>query len=400
MFTRLKKQYIICCNLFRKEDFVNQLMILAILLFTALFFRQVFLKIKLPTVLGYMIAGIFLGPSILNIIHGSHLISSMAELGVIVLMFIAGLECDLQLLKKYFKPSITIAFLGIILPVIGMYWIGQIMALSKIESLFVGIIFAATSVSISVAVLKELNKLKTQAGTTILGAAVADDILSILLLSIVISFAGIGDSDHQVNLYYLIASQIGFFLLICLLSFIIKKIPLDGLEKLKSIFPILSLAFLLLLSGIAELVQVSAITGAFFAGIIVSQTKYKDNLTNQIDQFGQLFFIPLFFINVGLSVKLDGIFDNSGLFILILIIAVLTKFIGAYSGARLFKFSRNNASQIGIGMISRGEVGLIIAEIGLKNQLISTEYYSTIIAVIIITTIITPILLRMVIKAK
>lgn len=379
---------------------MNQLLILAILLLTAICFRQLFLKIKLPTVLGYMCSGIFLGPSLLNVIHGSHLISSMAELGVIVLMFIAGLECDLKMLKKYFKPSITIAFLGIIFPVIGMYWMGQTLALSKIESLFIGIIFAATSVSISVAVLKELNKLKTQAGTTILGAAVADDILSILLLSIVISFTGIGDSNHQVNLYSLISYQISFFLLIWLLSFIIKKIPLVRLEKIKSIFPILALAFALLLSGLAELVQVSAITGAFFAGIIIGQTKFKEHLTDKIDQFGQLFLIPLFFINVGLSVKLDGIFDNSGLFILMLIIAVLTKFIGAYSGARLFKFSRNNASQIGIGMISRGEVGLIIAEIGFKNQLISAEYYSTIIAVIIITTIITPILLRMVIKKK
>lgn len=379
---------------------MNQLLILAILLLTAICFRQLFLKIKLPTVLGYMFSGIFLGPSLLNVIHGSHLISSMAELGVIVLMFIAGLECDLKMLKKYFKPSITIAFLGIVFPVIGMYWMGQTLALSKIESLFIGIIFAATSVSISVAVLKELHRLKTKAGTTILGAAVADDILSILLLSIVIASTGIGDSNHQINLYYLISYQIGFFLLVWLLTFIAQKLSFNGLEKIKPKLPILALVFALLLSGVAELVQVSAITGAFFAGIIISQTKYKESLTNQIDQFGQLFLIPLFFINVGLSVKLDGIFDNIGLFILMLIIAVLTKFIGAYSGARLFKLSRNNASKIGIGMISRGEVGLIIAEIGLKNQLISTEYYSTIIAVIIITTIITPILLRVIIKSK
>ena len=151
----------------------------------------------------------------------------------------------------------------------------------------------------------------------------------------------------------------------------------------------------------AEHVKISAITGAFFAGILIGQTNYKESVNSQMNQFGNLLFIPIFFVNVGLNMNISGIVENASLFIVLSIAAVITKFLGAYLGSRFFKFTRLSATEIGVGMISRGEVGLIIAELGLKNNIISDNYYSTIIAVIIFTTILAPILLKpIVLKIK
>ena len=350
-----------------------------------------FAKINLPSVVGQLVAGIIIGPAILNIVKPTSLISSLAELGVILLMFISGLESDLNLLKKYFKPSIIVAILGIVFPVIGIFYTSKLFRLSNVESLFIGVIFAATSVSISVAVLKSMKALNTESGITILGAAVADDIISILLLSIVITFTGIDSSQGSSNIIILILMQIGFFILIWFLFILVKKIKIAINTKLA---PTLGLILCLLLSSLAEHVQISAITGAFFAGILVGKTKYKESINQHMNQFGNLLFIPVFFVNVGLNMNIKGIIENISLFLSLSIIAVITKFFGAYLGSRFFKFSRLSATEISVGMISRGEVGLIIAEIGLKNNVISDNYYSTIIAAIIFTTIISPLLLK------
>lgn len=377
---------------------MNYILSIPIILLSALIMGTLFAKINLPSVVGQLVAGIIIGPAILNIVKPTSLISSLAELGVILLMFIAGLESDLNLLKKYFKPSIIVAILGIVFPVIGIFYTSKLFHLSNVESLFIGVIFSATSVSISVAVLKSMKALNTESGVTILGAAVADDIISILLLSIVITFTGIDSSQGSSNIIILILMQIGFFILIWFLFILVKKIKIAINTKLA---PTLGLILCLLLSSLAEYVQISAITGAFFAGILVGKTKYKESINQHMNQFGNLLFIPVFFVNVGLNMNIKGIIENISLFLSLSIIAVITKFLGAYLGSRFFKFSRLSATEIGVGMISRGEVGLIIAEIGLKNNIISDNYYSTIIAVIIFTTILAPILLKpIVLKIK
>ncbi len=377
---------------------MDYILSVSIILLASLITGKIFTKISLPPVVGQLIAGVIIGPAILNIVKPTNLISSLAELGVILLMFIAGLESDLKLLKKYFKPSIVVAIMGIIFPVVGIFYTSKLFALSNIESLFIGVIFAATSVSISVAVLKNMNALNTKPGVTILGAAVADDILSILLLSIVITFTSGSSVQGNPNIFLLILMQIGFFIFVWILFILVKKIRITLTPTLA---PIVGLIVCLSLSALAEQVQISAITGAFFAGILVGQTNYKESVNRQMNQFGNLLFIPIFFVNVGLNMNISGIVENASLFLFLSIVAVITKFLGAYLGSRFFKFNRLSATEIGVGMISRGEVGLIIAEIGLKNNLISDNYYSTIIASIILTTIMAPLLLKpIVMKTK
>ncbi len=377
---------------------MDYILSVSIILLASLITGKIFTKISLPPVVGQLIAGVIIGPAILNIVKPTNLISSLAELGVILLMFIAGLESDLKLLKKYFKPSIVVAIMGIIFPVVGIFYTSKLFALSNIESLFIGVIFAATSVSISVAVLKNMNALNTKPGVTILGAAVADDILSILLLSIVITFTSGSSVQGNPNIFLLILMQIGFFIFVWILFILVKQFKI---KLAPALAPIVGLIVCLSLSALAEHVQISAITGAFFAGILVGQTNYKESVNRQMNQFGNLLFIPIFFVNVGLNMNISGIITNSSLFIILSIVAVLTKFLGAYLGSRFFKFNRLSATEIGVGMISRGEVGLIIAEIGLKNNLISDNYYSTIIASIILTTIMAPLLLKpIVMKTK
>ncbi|WP_220729073.1 cation:proton antiporter [Apilactobacillus zhangqiuensis] len=370
---------------------MDYILSISIILFAALITGKIFSRLGLPSVVGQLVSGVIIGPAILSIIKPTNLISSFAELGVILLMFIAGLESDLKLLKKYFKPSIVVAIIGIIFPVIGIFYTGKLFALSNIESIFIGVIFAATSVSISVAVLKSMKALNNKAGVTILGAAVADDILSILLLSVVITFTGSSSAQGSPNIFILILMQIGFFIFVWILFILVKKFKI----KLNpTLAPMIGLIVCLSLSALAEHVQISAITGAFFAGMLVGQTNYKESVNNQMNQFGNLLFIPIFFVNVGLNMNISGIVENLSLFLILSIVAVITKFLGAYLGSRFFKFNRLSATEIGVGMISRGEVGLIIAEIGLKNHLISDNYYSTIVASIILTTILAPILLK------
>ncbi|KOY79859.1 cation:proton antiporter [Apilactobacillus kunkeei] len=370
---------------------MDYILSISIIILAALITGKIFSIISLPPVVGQLVAGIIIGPTILNLVKPTNLISSLAELGVILLMFIAGLESDLKLLKQYFKPSIVVAIMGIIFPVIGIFYTSKLFALSSIESLFIGVIFSATSVSISVAVLKSMNALNTKSGVTILGAAVADDILSILLLSVVITFTSGGSAQGKPNIILLILMQIGFFIFVWILFILVNKFKIKINPTLA---PIVGLIVCLLLSALAEHVQISAITGAFFAGILIGQTNYKESVNRQMNQFGNLLFIPIFFVNVGLNMNISGIVENASLFIVLSIAAVITKFLGAYLGSRFFKFTRLSATEIGVGMISRGEVGLIIAEIGLKKNLISDNYYSTIIASIILITILAPLLLK------
>lgn len=379
---------------------MNYLLVLVLILLVAWLMGEAFERLQMPAVVGQLVGGFLLGPAVLNWVKPSSMIATFAELGVIVLMFLAGLESDLNLLKKYFKPSIVVAVLGIALPVISIYALGRFHALSTLESLFIGVIFAATSVSISVAVLKEMHALNTDAGVTILGAAVADDILSVLLLSAVVTIFGVSDDGPQLSLPMIVGLQVLFFLLIWVLYYVVKKFPIHIWKNWQSYVSLFALLFCLLMSGIAEDVQLSAITGAFFAGIIVSQTEYRKQVTIQVENFGMLLFVPIFFVNVGLNMQLSGIMNNVWLFIDLSLLAVITKFLGAYEGSRMFGFDHVSAAEVGAGMISRGEVGLIIAEMGLKSHLISENYYSTIIAAIVITTIVAPLILRPIISIK
>ncbi|WP_137596983.1 cation:proton antiporter [Paucilactobacillus kaifaensis] len=352
-------------------------------------------RIGLPAVVGQLLVGVVVGPAIFGWIKGDEFTQLFSEIGVIILMFSAGMESDLGLLKKYLRPSVLVAMLGVIIPVISVYGLSIVFQLNQVESIFIGVIFAATSVSISVAVLKELDVLHGKAGATILGAAVVDDVLAVVILSVMVSLLGT-DSAKGSNLWLTFVSQIIFFIAI---YFVVKFLAPILARLGRHLFitggsTIIALILCLGMALAADSIGLSSVVGAFFAGIAISQTSVKREVEQNIEPIGYAIFIPVFFVSIGLSMSFDG-FMNDFIFIASLtILAIITKLIGAGLGAKLSHFSFKDSYIVGAGMVSRGEMALIIAQIGYRAHLLSSEYYSAIITAIIITTLVAPLLLK------
>ncbi|WP_272946483.1 cation:proton antiporter [Apilactobacillus kunkeei] len=365
----------------------------------AKFFGMIASKIHIPEVVGQIMGGVILGPSVLGLIHRQDIVIALASLGAALLMFGAGLTCDIDRLKKYFGPGVIVALFGVVFPVGSIYLICRYFQLSIIESAFIGIVFAATSVSISVAVLEEMHELKSAAGITILAAAVADDIISIVLLSVSIPILGVGRGHGDSDALFLIILQIVFFLFLWL-CYKIVTLLINILDVDPAKAGVYSFLLCLFLAGTAEMVRLSAVTGAFFAGLIISQTKFKKVLMSRLKSLGTLLPIPIFFVSIGVDMQVNGIYKHLLMFIILTVLAVVTKFLGAFIGAKLSRIDLANSVEIGAGMISRGEVGIVIAQAGLGSHFISTSYYSTLIAVIVVTTILAPLILKPVVLWK
>ncbi|MHC9532104.1 cation:proton antiporter [Dellaglioa sp. L3N] len=356
-------------------------------------------RIGVPSVIGQLLVGVLLGPAMLGWVHSDHLFAMFAEIGVIILMFMAGLESDLTLLKKYLKPALSVATLGVIFPIVVVYYFGRMYHFGFESALFLGVIFAATSVSISVEVLKELKRLDSKEGATILGAAVVDDILAVVILSILISMFGnitnTGDGV-QTNIWFGFLLEFIYFIGIFILFKWVAPFLMRLSERLLvgSSVTIMSLVICLGMAYLADLVGLSAVIGAFFAGIAVAQTPYKKEIDANIEPIGYAVFIPMFFTSIGLNMSFDGFMDSIWFIVILTILAVLTKLLGGGLGAKLLGFNLNSAYVIGAGMISRGEMALIIVQIGYEAHLLSTEYYSAVIMVIIVSTILAPFMLK------
>ncbi|HFC9341456.1 TPA: cation:proton antiporter, partial [Enterococcus hirae] len=280
-------------------------------------------------------------------------------------------------------------------PVFFGWLTGEAFQVANNEAIFFGIILAATSVSISVEVLKELNVVNTKEGSTILGASVVDDILVVLVLSFSLSFLT-GKSTSNLPLPLLLLEQLFYFLFIFLLVKWIAPFLMSLAEKIyaNSAIIIMSLVICLGMSYLADLIGLSSVIGAFFAGIAVSQTKVKHEVYNNVEALGYAVFIPVFFVSVGLEVDFSN-FSEQILFILILtLVAILTKLIGGYIGAKFSGFSSNSALMVGAGMISRGEMALIILQIGQQSNLIENHYYSPLVIVVLLSTLISPLILK------
>ncbi|WP_056966654.1 cation:proton antiporter [Apilactobacillus ozensis] len=372
---------------------MHYLSILTFILFLSLISNYLCRKIQMPVVIGQMFIGIIFGPAFFNIIRQSEFISTFSEIGVILLMFIAGLESNLSLLKKYFKPSMLVAIFGVVFPLIGMYLASYYHGLTIKDSMFVSVIFAATSVSISVEVLKEMGKLNSKEGITILGAAVADDVIAILLLSFASFFLGTQSSGSS-NILMVIFLQILFFALVLIFIKFGAKLLLSFAYYFRINLTVLSLVICFFAAYLAELCDLSSITGAFFAGIAISQTVFKKKIRRNTETIGYSLFIPVFFVSIGLSLQFSGMLSQLLLLTTITILSIFTKLFGAGLGAKLSGFSLDSSAIVGSGMVSRGEVALIIAQIGLSRNLISENYYSVIIAAIVITTFLSPFILR------
>ena len=372
---------------------------LSLILLTTLILGQVSLRLKLPLVVGQLLAGIIMGPTVCNWVQPSHWLQLFSNIGVILLMFLAGLESKIDLLKKYLKPSMVVAVSGILLPVAVGYLIGLMFEFTKFESLFLGIVFAATSVSISAEVLQEMDSLTSREGTTILGAAVVDDILAVLLVSMISNLNIKGTAISMMHLGILLRALV-LLLAYFVLLFIAGRWLIPRLLRLSSKWQgavtttTMALIICWLLAYLADYFGLSAVIGAFFAGLSMSLTPFKKIINQSITQIGYAVFIPVFLASIGLRLTLTGILQDFTLFLILTIGGIVSKLWGAGLGARLSGFNRHSALAIGAGMISRGEMALVVAQMGLQNHLLSAARYSAVIGAIIMTTVLAPFFLK------
>ncbi len=361
--------------------------------------------IKLPQVVGALLAGVILGPACLNIVQSTTMLSNLSEIGVIVLMFAAGLETDIHEMKKSGKASFIIALLGVLIPLTGGAAVAYFFNDSTdtnvmLQNIFIGIILTATSVSITVETLKEMGKLSTAAGNAILGAAIIDDVLGIIALTIVISMA-----DASVSIGTVLLKILGFIIFTAIAAigyhYAFKKWSDNSPKKLRR-YVVISFVFCLVLSFCAEaFFGVADITGAFFAGLALSGTKKSDYITKRFDTLSYLLLSPIFFASIGLKLVLPEMNMNIIMFtVLISLIAIVTKVFGCGLGAKMCKYSGKESFQIGVGMISRGEVALIVANKGAAVGLMQDKFFAPIVIMVVITTIVTPILLKLVFKER
>ena len=364
-------------------------------------------KIHMPAVVGALVAGVILGPSCLNLItltgDTGVFLEQMAELGVILLMFNAGLETDLSELKKNGVASFVTALIGVIVPLIGGF-LGYAFFFHTdfsdydevLKAVFVGVVQTATSVSITVETLREMGKLKGKVGTTILGAAVIDDIIGIIVLTIVTSL-----KDTSVSPITVVLKIVLYFVFIAVLIFVLTKLKVfveEQDEKRRTAIICVALCFIL--SYISEeYFGIADITGAYFAGLMLCTMKVGPYVARRCEIPSYLIFSPVFFASVGLKVTLGGMDASIWIFaIILLVIAILSKVVGCGLGAKICGCTGKEAFQVGIGMISRGEVALIVAQKGYASGMLDDVLFAPIVLVVIVTTLITPILLKLVMK--
>jgi monovalent cation:proton antiporter-2 (CPA2) family protein len=347
-----------------------------------------------PSVLGKLLVGIILGPAILGWIDNNNFIHYLSEIGVILLMFIAGLETDLNQLRENWKSAFSVAVCGIVLPFVGGLAVGEAFGLTYDYSLFLGVVLSATSVSITVQVLKELNRLNSREGTTILGAAVVDDVVVVILLAFMMSFLGSGGTESSIG--FLIGKKIIFIAGIVVVGWFVVPRFLKWLSRMNITEPVISMALVVCFSFayFADRMGMAAIIGSFAAGLAISQKKFKHAVEKKVEPISYAVFVPVFFVSIGLNVSFDGVRSQLGFVIVLTIVAILTKLIGGALGARVTGMSLGSSIAIGSGMVSRGEVALIIASIGLQAGLLPNEYFTSVIITVILTTLVAPPLLK------
>ncbi|WP_182007430.1 cation:proton antiporter [Priestia aryabhattai] len=360
---------------------------LAIILVFSKIAGDISVKLGQPSVLGKLLVGILIGPSVLGLVTETETLKEFSQLGVILLMFIAGLETDVDEFKRTGKASTFVGVGGIVFPLLVGYLAGILLELSTMQSWFLGLLLSATSVSISVQALKEMNQLKSLEGTTILGAAVIDDVVVIIALAFLMSFAG-GD----INLSVVILKKVFFFAGAIFVGWKVVPWFLNRFSSLKVTEAVTSSALIIcfVYAYLAEYTGVAAIIGAYIAGVSISVTKFKHEVFEKVETISYSIFVPVFFTSIGVTAQFSGIMDNIGLIVLLSIVAILTKLIGASIGAKLAGFNWNSSLGIGSAMISRGEVALIIAAIGLESKLLTQDMFAIIVVVVLVTTIVTP----------
>ncbi|MCI8613540.1 cation:proton antiporter [Parablautia intestinalis] len=357
-------------------------------------------KFKAPQVVGQILAGLLVGPCVFGWISQSDFITQMAEVGVIILMFSVGLESDLKELLKTGPIAFLIACAGVLTPLIagallymGFYGVAPWGSENFYKAVFIGTIMTATSVSITVASLQELGKIKSKVGTTIVSAAIIDDVIGIIVLTFVVGFKNPDSNSGMVVL-----KTIAFFAVAIVGGFLIYRIflTLDKRYPHTRRIPIVSVAFCFGLSYIAErYFGIADITGAYVAGLVLCSLSDNEYIERKIDVSSYMFFGPIFFASIGLKTSFDSINGKMIAFcICFVIVALLSKVIGCGLVSRVCKYNVADSLKIGVGMMTRGEVALIVAQKGLAAGMLTADYFTAVILLIIVSSILTPIILK------
>ena len=386
--------------------FLELTLILTIIIFAAKAAGYLSVRLGQPAVLGELLIGLLLGPTGIDLVHLSiftseHLgetIAELAELGVIFLMFIAGLEINIGQLKQSGKVSAAAGVMGVILPILLGWGSALLFGFDSKAGLFIGLILAATSVSISAQTLMELKVIRNREGVALLGAAVFDDILVILGLSLFVAVTIATNNPGVMGLVWVVLRMVMYLVFATLIG--TKFIPVFA-ERIVRL-PIsqgLMAAVIMMALFYAWAAEVwggmAAITGAFLAGLLFGRTRFHERIESGMHTLSYALFVPIFFVNIGLEVNVRELTFDSGFFVVIIcLIAVLSKILGSGLGARLAGFSNKEALRLGAGMVSRGEVGLIVASIGVIEGIISADIFTVSVIMVIFTTLITPPMLR------
>lgn len=389
-----------------QEAIIHVLISLAVLLFAAKIFAELFNKLRLPAVLGELIAGVIVGPFALGsipIFDGKPLVilnetvHQIGEISGLVILFIAGLHITPREFLRGGAASFTIGALGVIVPFFLGYYVFTIFGVEALQSVLIATALTATSIAISVSVLSELGKMQTKEAKMILGAAIVDDILAIAVLSVVVSMVQTGNlSPNIIDVIFLIIKILAIFaaLLIGAIVVVPRILHAERLWKARGSIEGIVTASFFGASAIAGAVGLSPIVGAFSVGMAVASTKLIKRVEEYVDKL-EIIFAPLFFAIIGAQVNLTGVnLDVLFLSAIMIIVAIVSKISGCGLPALMFLRNKSKAMKVGIGMISRGEVGLIVAGIGVTSGALSPNIYTTVIIMVAITTLITPIWLK------
>lgn len=389
-------------------NFISTIIGVGILLFAAKVMAELFLRLKLPIVLGELLAGIIIGPFALgglftyngtSLVEITEEIKILGEIGAIVILFMAGLEMTPKEFLRGGKAAFTVATAGVVVPFFAGFVVFQMFGFDALQSMLIATALTATSIAISIQVLSEFGKIKTPEARLIIGAAVIDDILAIAVLSVVSSMAGNAESIENIdimNITITILQVLGFFAIILVAAvLLIPKFITPRLWKAKGSVEGIATASFFGTAALAGLLGLSPIVGAFAVGMALSATKIFENIRSYIEKMG-LIFAPLFFAIIGAQVDLRAVnLEILALSGVIIALAIVTKLFGCGLPAMLFLKSKRQGYRVGIGMISRGEVGLIVAGVGISTGVLTSNVYSTIVIMVAATTIITPIWLKM-----
>jgi Kef-type K+ transport system membrane component KefB len=387
------------------DSLLQFLLALAIIIAVAKSAGYLSTQVGQPAVLGELLAGLILGPTMLDMLHwpmfgDEHLgetIRHLAHLGVLFLMFIAGLEVDFETMRRAGRPATLAGMLGVAAPVVLGLAVALPFGFDLQQGFFIGLVLAATSVSISAQTLMELKVLRSRVGVALLGAAVVDDVLVILLLSLFIALAGDGGGGAAAVLWVLVKMAVFLGLAIWLgarfvprLTAVINRLPISqGVMALVIVVTLLYAWVAEVLGGVA------AITGAFLAGLLFTRTPLRLRIETGMHTLAYGWLVPIFFVSIGLEVNARALGVGGLPFALLIVgVAVVSKVLGGGLGARLGGFSKSEALRLGVGMTSRGEVGLIVASVGLGAGLIGPDVFASVVLMVLATTLLTPIMLR------